>query len=196
MAEAAPPAAVILAAGLSRRAGPTNKLLRELAGKPLLLHAVEAALASRARPVVVVLGHRAEQVAPLLAGLPVRIAINAAPQAGMAGSLAAGIAAVADGAPAAFILLGDMPHVRPATLDRLADALDAAPERSVAVPVHGGRRGNPVLWRSCHFPALMRLAGDTGGQALLAAAGDAVLEVPVEDPGILVDYDRPEDFSG
>lgn len=195
MAEAAPPAAVILAAGLSRRAGPTNKLLRELAGKPLLLHAVEAALASRARPVVVVLGHQAEQVAPLLAGLPVRIAINPAPEAGMAGSLAAGIAAVAGTAPAAFILLGDMPHVRPSTLDRLAEALDAAPARSVAVPVHGGQRGHPVLWRSRHFPELVRLTGDRGGRELIARAGNALLELPVDDPGILADYDRPEDFS-
>lgn len=190
------PAAVILAAGLSRRAGAGNKLLFNLAGKPLLRHAVDCALASRARPVVVVLGHQAERVARLLEGLPVRIATNPDPGAGMAGSLATGIATIAEAVPAAFILLGDMPHIRPATLDRLADALEAAPECNIALPLYRGQRGHPVLWRGCHFPGLLRLTGDRGGRELLACAGDALLEVAVDDPGVLADYDRPEDFSG
>src|SRR5262249_48427731 len=69
-------AAVVLAAGRSTRMGGPNKLLAEIAQRPLIRIAAEEALASRAKPVIVVAGHQREQVEKVLRGLPLRIVHN------------------------------------------------------------------------------------------------------------------------
>ena len=69
-------AAVVLAAGRSRRFGRANKLLRPVAGTPMVRRVVETALESRARPVIVVTGHEAEAIEAALAGLPLVLARN------------------------------------------------------------------------------------------------------------------------
>jgi molybdenum cofactor cytidylyltransferase len=93
--------------------------------------------------------------------------------------------------PAAWLVaLGDMPHVAPATLSALADALAAG--ASIAAPVMGGRRGNPVGFGHVHLAALLALEGDQGARRLLQSC--PVTEVPVEDPGIFRDIDTPADL--
>jgi molybdenum cofactor cytidylyltransferase len=89
----------------------------------------------------------------------------------------------------AFVALGDMPFVRPAIIDRLVGAFDPRGPFSVCVPVHERKRGHPVLWSSRHFAEMAKLEGDVGARGLLERHADAVLEVPVDDPGIHVDVD-------
>ncbi len=113
----------------------------------------EAALASRARPVVVVTGHAREAVEAALAGLPVLFVDNAEFATGVASSLKAGVAALPGEVAGALVLLGDMPAVEAATLDRLIDAFAARPLALAAAPVHAGRRGNPVLLSRALLPA-------------------------------------------
>src|SRR5262249_31268049 len=86
-------AAVVLAAGRSTRMGGPNKLLAEIAGRPLVRIVVEEALASRARPIIVVVGHQRAEVEKALAGLPVEVVYNADFAQGLGTSLKAGIAA-------------------------------------------------------------------------------------------------------
>jgi molybdenum cofactor cytidylyltransferase len=184
--------AVVLAAGRSTRMG-TNKLLAPLAGKPVVRHVVEAALASRARPVVVVTGHQQAEIEAALHGLDVRFVHNAAYVDGMSTSLKAGMASLPGEDTGCVVLLGDMPLVRPAIIDRLIDSHLAQPAARALVPVAGGRRGNPVLLTSSLRPVLAGLAGDVGARALLQAAGDDVLDVMVgEDEAVLIDVDTPE----
>ena len=104
-------AAVVLAAGRSTRMGAINKLIAEIGGKPLVRIAAEQALASRAKPVIVVTGHERERVEAALAGLPVRLVHNPDYADGLGTSLKAGIAAVPDDADGAVVCLGDMPQV-------------------------------------------------------------------------------------
>jgi molybdenum cofactor cytidylyltransferase len=181
----------VLAAGRSSRMG-NNKLLVELAGKPLVRHAVEAVLASPARPVVVVTGNEAERVRAALAGCDVTFVHNPAFASGMASSLRAGIAAVPEAA-GALVCLGDMPRVTAAHLGALRDAYRAAnDEGAIVVPTCERKRGNPVLWGRRRFAEIATLDGDVGARALIDRYPDSVRWLAIDDPAILVDVDTPE----
>lgn len=190
-------AAVILAGGRSARmaaaGGPAvNKLLEEVAGVPVVRRVAQAALASRARPVIVVTGHDAGAVAAALAGLDLTLVHNEAFASGMASSLRAGIGAVPAGAAGALVMLGDMPFVTAALIDRLIAAHDPHGGRLVCVPRHDGRRGHPVLWSRRFFAELCALSGDVGARHLLATHGEVVAEVEATDDGAFLDVDTPE----
>ncbi|MGB8038210.1 MAG: molybdopterin-binding/glycosyltransferase family 2 protein [Pseudolabrys sp.] len=188
-------AAVVLAAGRSTRMGAVNKMLAEIGGKPLVRIAVEQAVASRAKPVIVVTGHEREKVEATLKGLPVCLAHNPDFSEGLGSSLRAGIAAVPADADAAIICLGDMPQVDAALIDRLIAAFD--PERSalVVVPSIDGRRGNPVVWSRRFFHDLMSIQGDVGARHLIGNYTEAVVEIPVTGEAALTDVDTPESLS-
>ncbi|PWB61557.1 MAG: 4-diphosphocytidyl-2C-methyl-D-erythritol kinase, partial [Bradyrhizobiaceae bacterium] len=185
-------AALVLAAGRSTRMGGPNKLLETVGGKPLVRIAVEAALASRARPVIVVTGHHRERVEAALTGLAVTLVHNPDYAEGLSTSLKAGIGAVPASADGAVICLGDMPHVSGPLIDRLLAAFD--PERGtlVVVPTIAGKRGNPVVWSRRFFADLATVEGDVGARHLIGSYSEAVAEVPVEDTAAFVDVDTPE----
>lgn len=190
----APPriAALVLAAGQSRRMGPSNKLLSELEGKALLLHAVDAALASRADPVVVVTGHESARVRMALAERPVAIVHNPDYAEGLSTSLRAGLAALPEGIDAALVCLGDMPRLTPQALDRLIDAYAPEEGRAIVLPTVQGKRGNPVLWDRRFFDEMARLAGDVGARHLIGEHAALVAEVPFDDAAALLDVDTPD----
>lgn len=180
---------VILAAGRSTRFGAENKLLALFEGRPILAHVLEIARGAARGPVVVVTGHEADAVGALAAGPEFDLVENPDYREGLATSLRVGLAALPPETEAAFILLGDMPRLRPETLQRLAQQASEQPGQEAFVPVHHGQWGNPVLVRRGLFPDLMALTGDQGARRLLEARRDRVAEVPVEDPGILADFD-------
>jgi molybdenum cofactor cytidylyltransferase len=184
-------AALVLAAGRGTRMGGTNKLLAEVRGKPIVRHAVEAALASRARPVIVVTGHEGDRVAAALAGLDVLTVHNPRFAEGLASSLKTGLVALPSETDAVAVALGDMPEVTGALIDKLAAAIDPARGALIAVPTRGGRRGNPVIWSRRLFDELGRIEGDVGARHLIAQHGEAVAEVPVEDEAAFLDIDTP-----
>jgi molybdenum cofactor cytidylyltransferase len=185
-------AAIVLAAGRGTRMGAENKLLADLSGKSIVRHTVEAALASKARPVVVVSGHQGERIAGALKGLEISHVHNPRFAEGLSTSLTAGLAALPPEIDAVAVMLGDMPEISGALIDRLAAAID--PERGalIAVPVRNGRRGNPVVWSRRLFGDLARLEGDVGARHLIGLYADAVAEVPVEDEAVFADVDTPE----
>jgi len=185
-------AALVLAAGRSSRMGGPNKLLAEIGGRPLVCIVVEEALASSARPVVVVTGHQRERVEAALAGLPVEFAHNADFADGLGTSLAAGIAAVPAQADGVIVCLGDMPQVDAAMIESLIGALDPDKGALIAVPTIDGQRGNPVAWSRRFFPDLMTIKGDIGARQLISLYGEAVVEVPVKGKAALIDIDTPE----
>src|SRR5690606_1252894 len=150
----------------STRMGGPNKLLAELAGRPMVRGVVEAALASRAGSVTVVTGHQAGKVAGVLSDLKVRTVENPDFAEGLSTSLRAGVGALPDDCDAVLVLLGDMPQVSAAVIDRLIAAFDAGAGASIVVPTNGGKRGNPVLWARRYFDALKAVQGDAGARHL------------------------------
>jgi molybdenum cofactor cytidylyltransferase len=183
-------AAVVLAAGRASRMG-ENKLIAELDGEPIVRRTVRAALASRARPVIVVTGHEAEAVRAALAGLDVQFAHNPDFADGMSTSLRVGIAA-AGAVHAALVCLGDMPRLEGRHLDAVIDAFRAGDPDQIIVPTADRKRGNPVLWPSGYFTEIAELSGDVGARALLSRHADHVRLLAIDDPAILVDVDTPD----
>jgi molybdenum cofactor cytidylyltransferase len=185
-------AALVLAAGRSSRMGGSNKLLAEIGGRPLARIAVEQALGSHARPVIVVTGYQREKVEATLSGLPVRFVHNNDFATGLGSSLRAGIAALPAQADGVVVCLGDMPQVDAAMIDRLIEAFDPDKGALIAVPTIDGKRGNPVVWSRRFFPELMAVEGDVGARYLIGRYGEAVVEVPLNGTAALTDVDTPE----
>lgn len=183
--------AVVLAAGRSSRMGGPNKLLAMFGDEPLVRLTAGRAAASRASGTVVVAGHQEERVRAALAGLPVEIVSNPEFSSGLASSLKTGIAALPADAAGALILLGDMPGVSSADMDRLLAAFQAAGGTSVVRATHEGKRGNPVLLPRALFPAVATLEGDTGARHLVEAESLAVVDVEVGE-GASIDVDTPD----
>ncbi len=180
---------LVLAAGMSSRMG-RNKLTAPLAGKPMLRHAVEAALASRLESVTVVTGHDSKAIEGMLKDLPVRFLHNPDYAAGLSTSLRTGVAECSgDGI---LVLLGDMPDITAGLIDRTIAAFDPAAGRAICVATVGGEHGHPVLWGRQFFAELGKLTGDKGGRALIAAHADLVCEIEAGDTGPLTDIDTPE----
>lgn len=186
-----PVAAIVLAAGQSRRMGKQNKLLAEFDGEPLVRRSAKAALASKASPVIVVTGHMEDEIHAALAGLDVTMAHNKDFADGLALSLKRGLQAVPDDSAGALVMLADMPGIDAAALDTLLDAFDPAGGRSIVLPTAAGKRGNPVIWARDYFAELQGLTGDTGARHLLAEHEDAVTRVEIGEDA-LRDVDTPE----
>jgi len=185
-------AAVVLAAGRSSRMAPANKLLTEVDGQAMVARAADAALASQAESVVVVTGHDSARVRQTLAGRNVKVVENAEYAAGLSASLRAGLAALPPDVDGAVFLLGDMPRVTSAHVDRLIAAFNPDEGRAICVPTWRAKRGNPVLWSARFFPEMRTLEGDTGARSLLRTHAEQVCEVEMGDDGVLVDVDTPE----
>ncbi|MBC6404687.1 MAG: NTP transferase domain-containing protein [Rhodospirillales bacterium] len=184
-------AALLLAAGQAKRMG-SNKLIQEVTGKPLVRYAAEAALASQAAPVILVTGHRRDAIEEALEGLDLLTVHNRNYTAGLSTSLKRGLAALPEGIDAAVVLLGDMPRIVPEVIDRLIASFNPLEGRAICLPVHRGRRGNPVLFGSQFFAEVQTVEGDRGARDLLREYADQVAEVPLDDDAVLLDIDTPQ----
>ncbi|PWU20158.1 MAG: nucleotidyltransferase family protein [Candidatus Rokuibacteriota bacterium] len=185
-------AAVVLAAGLSRRMGQA-KLLLPVRGSTVVWHTVQGVLGAGVKPVVIVTGREHEAIAQALVGVPVDIALNDHPEAGQASSIRAGVAALPAGAEAVLIVLGDQPFLD----DRIIPALVAARSdtgKPIAAPRYRDGRGNPVLFSRSVFPELLEVRGDQGARAVVERDPDRVALVEF-DFSMPPDLDTPEDYE-
>jgi CTP:molybdopterin cytidylyltransferase MocA len=186
--------AVILAAGEGRRMGGRVKQLLPLAGRPLLQHPIDAAVAAGIDDVRVVIGHAAEEVAAGI-DLPVgaELVVNPAHAEGQSTSLRAGLDAIPEGFRAALVLLGDQPGVRP---DAIAAVVDWfwVHGSTVVRAAYRGRPSHPVLLARAAWAGVEELRGDVGARALMAAHLGRVdlCEVGGDPPE---DVDTPEDYE-
>jgi CTP:molybdopterin cytidylyltransferase MocA len=179
------PAAIILAAGASSRMGRVKALL-ELDGESFVTRLARV-LGVHCDPVVVVLGHHADAIREAAPGL--EFAVNPDPERGMLSSLQTGLAAV-DRSRGVLFTPVDTPAVSEATVARLAAALaDGAP---AAVPVFGGKRGHPVAISGELARQLLALPLTERANSVIRSAGG--IEIPVEDPGVVLEVDTPADY--
>ena len=187
-------AALVLAAGESRRMGGPNKLVATLGSVPLVRIAAAAALKSGAASVTVVTGSRAGEVKAALAGVDVKYVHNPAYAGGLSTSLKAGIASLPADIDGVVVLLGDMPRVTSAMIDRLIEAFRPEEGALIVVPTFAGKRGNPVLWSARFLGELRSVEGDTGGRQLIGANPEAVVEVEL-GAAVALDIDTPAELA-
>ena len=186
---------VILAAGASRRMGSPKQLI-EIDGRPLLVRAIEAALAAPVWPVVVVLGANAVAIRPVIGHLPVLVIENPAWSEGMAASIREGVATLRQFSrtlDAAVLALCDQPGFSAATVESLL-AAHRATGRGIVAARYTGRLGAPALFAREHFAALTALTGEEGARDLLNA--DPARVAAVELPELARDLDNPADLEG
>jgi molybdenum cofactor cytidylyltransferase len=188
-------AAVVLAAGSSRRMGGRAKLLLDVRGEPMIRRTVANVLAAAPVETVVVTGDRAGGIAAALAGLPVRLVHNPRHAEGQPTSVAAGVRALSVACDAVMVALGDQPQVTPADLRALVAAYERLAEPSILVPHFGGRRGNPVIFAVRHVPEVLSGSVRVGCRHLIEAHPDAVAAVEMASDAYTVDCDTPEDYA-
>ncbi|HEU0218039.1 MAG TPA: molybdopterin-binding/glycosyltransferase family 2 protein [Stellaceae bacterium] len=184
-------AALLLAAGKSSRMG-TNKMLEEIDGRPMVARTAQRLLASRARPIIAVLGNQADDVDAALGKLPIERVHNPDFADGLSTSLKRGLAALPAEVDGVVVCLADMPLIAGRDLDRLIGAFNPLEGRAIVVPIRRGKRGNPVLWSHQFVPEMMALAGDQGARKLIEEHADLVAEVEMDNDAILIDIDTPE----
>lgn len=202
-------AAIILAAGSSSRMGlGRHKLLLPLGERPVLSHVIAATLASQAFPIVLVLGHEAQQVCKSIAhdlSSPAFIIVeNAEYLQGMSTSLRAGLRplmkrdAITEEiryfVDSALVLLGDQPLITPHIIDALF-ATRRTTRKLIIAPLYNGKRGNPVLFANTLFPELLEVTGDEGGRSVLERHTQDIATVEVGDATTSYDVDTWEAYQ-
>jgi molybdenum cofactor cytidylyltransferase len=185
---------VILAAGRSTRMGGANKLLADLFGAPLIARTAANALASSARPVLLVTGHMAGEVESAAGANGLMVVHNSDFATGMASSLRVGLAALPADVEGAVILLGDMPLIASAAIDALTANAAAHPDSCAVVPAVDGAWAHPVVLRRRLFVEVSQLSGDAGARRLLMERTDVRI-VEAGDPRLLLDADDPEGLA-
>lgn len=173
------------------------KALLDFRGVPFAVRILEALEALEVKTRVVVLGPDAPRIRPALAGHDCMIVDNPEPETGPIESLRIAITALQPLQPSAILAWPvDLPHVRVATVERLI-AASRRGTASAVVPSFGERRGHPVIWGSGLFAALLESPGATrdGARAVLHEHAGAVTTVAVDDPAVIDEVNRPEDYE-
>ncbi|BCR06766.1 glycosyl transferase [Desulfuromonas versatilis] len=186
-----PVSAILLAAGRSQRMGRCKPLL-PLGERSVIERCLESLHGSGLEEIVVVLGHAAEQITQALAGQPVTVTLvrNPDPDSDMAGSVRCGLGALDPAAQGVLVCLTDHPLVRPATVSRLL-AFHRAHPGFISIPTCAGKKGHPTL-----FPRqiLEELAQAPTLRHLVRRDPQRVRTLEVDDAGVVLDMDTPEDY--
>jgi molybdenum cofactor cytidylyltransferase len=185
-------AALVLAAGMGRRMSGPNKMLLPFRDKPMVRWAADAASTSSADRVVLVTGRDGDAVWQAAASARIERVHNSTPERGLASSLQIGLAALSE-TDAIAVLLGDMPLVDSALLDKLfSHWRDGA---YALAPAHEGTIGNPVILSAEAARDCMTLDGDSGARKLINARISDVVCVEVSNAAIFADVDSAPDFA-
>ena len=184
-------AGIILAAGMSTRMGQLKQLL-PLGGRAAIEWIAEV-VSRRLDEVVVVLGHRAEEIAPVLAAYPVRCVVNADYQTGMLSSVQCAVRAV-DTEVDYLICLGDQPRLSGAVVEQVLQVRKQV-SAGIIIPTANGKRGHPVLIRNTYRAEILGLSIDIGLNAVTRGHPEDTYELPVAEDAILTDMDTPADYQ-
>lgn len=187
-------ASVLLAAGEAKRMGGINKLAVQMQGVPLLNRALIALSGAGVDEVVVVLGHDAETLEPLVRDFPVTIVRNERYRDGQMTSVRAGLAALAGPFDAVLVCLADQPLLNAQDIQALIGAFKKREHGFATVPRVKGRRGNPVIldWNS--RDGILAEGADLGCRQLIDRHPELVTTFDTENDHYVVDIDTPEDI--
>ncbi|HVW67572.1 MAG TPA: nucleotidyltransferase family protein [Steroidobacteraceae bacterium] len=181
---------VVLAGGASTRFGSAKQLVR-IAGRPLLHRTVSRAVEIAGGAVIVVLGARADELAPLLTHSPASVVVNRDWREGIGSSIRAGVSRLPPSCTGVMLVLADQAAVTAEDLQRLANAWRRQPEY-VAAAVYSGTLGVPAIFPRTRFRDLAELRGDVGARMVLHRNPDRLVRVAMDSAAL--DIDTPEDL--
>lgn len=185
--------AIILAAGSSTRMG-KQKLLLPYKGSTIIETVIDNVLASKVDHIMVVLGADHERVTPILKAKEVHYCHNREHHRGMLSSVICGFRALPDDANTGLVYLGDQPEIPARVTDAVINAYNDD-IKGIVIPVYNHRRGHPLLVDLKYRRDIDKLDLEQGLRSLMHLFPQDVLEVEVDDPGILVDIDTEEDYN-
>ena len=199
--------AVVLAAGMSTRMG-RNKLLLTFRDKPLVVHAVDTLMASKAGEIIVVLGHESEKVWDRLedyagqvsnGGQRRRVLLVKNPdyRDGLSTSVRTGVQAVSPEAEAIMVYLADQPLLEAGDVDRIIEAFAAAKaeNKMIVVPFFKGERGNPVILDASLRDSILGIVGDVGCKGVIKRYPEKVYAIEMENDHVVRDVDDVEAYE-
>lgn len=195
MSATSPFAALVLAAGLSSRMRGANKLLLAVGQEPLIRHTVRQVLGARPRDLVVLTGYQDAAVRAALADLPVRLHVHPRFEDGQMSSVAAGMAALSGSDDPVMVCLGDMAALRPGDYRELAQAYAHIGDKSVLVPMHQGRRGNPVMFAPACVREIAQRRGQLNCRRWIEQHPERVRVHETASDRCLIDVDTPADYT-
>lgn len=184
--------AIILAAGSSTRMG-SQKMLLPFGRSTILETVIQNILRSSVDSILVVLGANQEDILEVIRDLPVQVCINKDHLSGMLSSVICGFNALPENTGTALVFLGDQPGISPKVTDRVIEAYNQS-LHGIVIPITNHRRGHPLLVDIKYKREIGRLDLEKGLRSLMHQFPEDVLEVEVEDAGILTDIDTPEDY--
>ncbi len=185
--------AIILAAGSSTRMG-SQKMLLPFGNSTILETVIQNILLSSVDSILVVLGANQDEIHEVIQPMPVEVCINKNHLSGMLSSVVCGFNALPDDTGTALVFLGDQPGISPKVTDRVIEAYNQS-LHGIVIPISNHRRGHPLLVDFKYKREIGRLDLEKGLRALMHHFPEDVLEVEVDDAGILMDIDTPEDYS-
>lgn len=188
--------AVLLAAGAGERLGHRPKCLLELGGVPLIRRQIIALSGAGVDELVVVVGHHAERVLPVIETFPVTIVRNPNPGDGQVSSQRLGLAALTGKLNAVIVALADQPLINASDIDALIGAWKKRREgSSVVYPEVDGERGNPVIFDVSVRDEILAGSGNVGCRQWQAGHAERVMPFISSNRRYKVDIDTAEDIE-
>lgn len=187
-------AAIILAAGQSRRMGDLNKLLLPVSGMPMIRHVALQYRAAIAGPIVVVTGHDAARIVSALEDIDVAFAFNPDHETGQQTSVACGLRACPS-AELVLIGLGDQPLLNAGDISSLLRAHVAGDPAKISIPIKGDKRGNPIVIPKALRPRLLEDPDRPGCMRFTRENPDLVQQHALKAHGFYTDVDTADAYQ-
>ena len=184
---------ILLAAGQSKRMNGENKLAKKIQGIPLIKLSVKNILASSVDELIIVLGYQKEIIEKIIdKNEKIKFVFNKEFENGMASSIKVGLNHLSKNSEVFFICLGDMPMVNPDIYNQLIKSRN---RKDIIVPIYKNQQGNPVLFSISMKKKIMTLSGDTGAKKILKNNKEKIVNLSINDSGILKNFNTSESFS-
>ena len=186
-------AAILLAAGQSKRMIDENKLSKKFQNTPLINHSIKNILSSHIDELIIVVGYQKEIIENLIEkNNKIKIIFNKNFKTGMASSIKVGLSLLSKKTEAFFICLGDMPMINKKIYNQLISYKN---KKDIIVPTYNGIQGNPVLFPKFMKPSIMSINGDVGAKKILEQNKEKILKVKIDDINITRGFNTKNDFN-
>ncbi len=190
VADRKPLAAVILAAGESRRMGVAKALL-PYRGTTFVEHLLDATRHARVGLTRIVVGAHASEIREKLSAHAKEIVVNADWVKGQLSSIQAAIRSLPEESSSGMILCPvDHPMVSAALVARLIAEFDAS-GKAIVLPTYRGRRGHPLIFRASLYPELLAASPEVGARQVVWAHAGEISEVSTEEEGVILNINDP-----